>query len=90
MFTRDGASVMLGKHNVVAAILKREIPHLYEQHCVAHRDDLAVEDAWKKLSFKQDIETLLRAVYTMFSRSSVKNEKFRKLANVSESDVVTF
>ena len=84
MFTSDGASVMLGKNNGVAAILKREIPHLYEQYCVAHREDLAVEDAWKELSFMQDIETLLRTVYTMFSRSSVKNEKFRELANVSE------
>ena len=50
MFTSDGASVMLGKNNGVAAILKREIPHLYEQHCVAHREDLAFEDAWKKLA----------------------------------------
>jgi len=90
MFTSDGASVMLGKNNGVAAILKREIPHLYEQHCVAHREDLAIEDAWKELSFMQDIETLLRIVYTMFSRSSVKNEKFRELVNVSESDVVAF
>ena len=90
MFTSDGASVMLGKNNGVAAILKCEILHLYEQHCVAHREDLAVEDAWKELSFMQDIETLLRTVYTMFSRSSVKNEKFRELANVSENDVVAF
>ena len=90
MFTSDGASVMLGKNNGVAAILKREIPHLYEQHCVAHREDLAVEDAWKELSLMQDIETLLRTVYTMFSRSSVKNKKFRELANVSESDIVAF
>ena len=90
MFTSDGASVMLGKNKVVAAILKREIPHLYEQHCVAHREDLAVEDAWKELSLMQDIETLLRTAHTMFSRSSVKNEKFSELANVSEIDVVAF
>ena len=90
MLASDSASVMLGKNNGVAAILKREIPHLYEQHCVAQREELAVEDAWKELSLMQDIETLLRTVYTMFSRSSVKNEKFRKLANVLESDVVAF
>ena len=74
----------------MTAILKREIFYLYEQHCVAHEDDLAVEDASKELSFKQDIETLLRTVYTMFSRSSLKNEKLRELANVSGSDVVAF
>ena len=38
MFTFDGASVMLGRNNGVAAQLKREIPHLVLQHCVAHRD----------------------------------------------------
>lgn len=36
MFTSDGASVMLGKCNGVAAILRQSIPHMLEQHCVAH------------------------------------------------------
>src|SRR6218665_1734887 len=44
MFTSDGASVMLGKHNGVSAQLRREIPHLLEQHCVAHREDLGIDD----------------------------------------------
>ena len=55
----------------MAAILKREIPHLCEQHCVAHREDLAVENAWEELLLMQNIETLLRTVYTIFGRSSV-------------------
>ena len=68
MFTSDGTSVMLGKNNGVAVIVKCEIPHLCEQYCIAHPEDLAVEDAWKELSLMQDIEILLRTVYTMFSR----------------------
>ena len=43
MFTSDGASVMLGENNGVAAILRRDISHLCEQHCVAHREDLAID-----------------------------------------------
>jgi len=35
---------MLGKHNDVSAQLRREIPHLLEQHCVAHREDLGIDD----------------------------------------------
>ena len=31
-----GAFLMLGKDNGVASPLRREIPHLVEQHCVAH------------------------------------------------------
>ena len=46
MFTSDGASVMLGKSNGVAALLRAEVPHLTVQHCVAHREDLGIDDAW--------------------------------------------
>lgn len=47
MLTSCGASVMLGKHKGVAVLLKCEIQHLTEQHCVAHREDLGIDDAWK-------------------------------------------
>ena len=90
MFTSDGASVMLGKNNGVAAILRREVAHLSEQHCVAHREDLGIDDAWKHVSLMKDIEALLRTVYTMFSRSSVKQNKFEELAKVAECDSVAF
>ena len=42
MLTSDGASVMLGRRNGLAALLKRSVRHLSEQHCVAHREDLAL------------------------------------------------
>src|SRR6218665_4139820 len=80
MFTSDGASVMLGKHSGVSAQLhvRREISHLLEQHCVAHREDLGIDDAWKHVSLMKDVETLLRTVYTVFSRSSVKKPNSRR------------
>ena len=90
MITSDGASVMLGKNNGVAAVLRRDIKHLSEQHCVAHREDLGIDDACKKVSIMGDIETLLRTVYSMFSRSSVKKVNFEELAEVTDRDVVAF
>ncbi|CAM2113562.1 unnamed protein product [Caretta caretta] len=45
MFTSDGASVMLGRNNGVATQVKQCIPHLIEQHCVAHREDLGLVNA---------------------------------------------
>ena len=39
MFTSDGVAVMLGRRNGVAVKLKERIPHLVQQHCVAHRKD---------------------------------------------------
>ena len=40
-FGSDGASVMTGRENGVAALLKRENPYVTSIHCVAHRLALA-------------------------------------------------
>ncbi|KAI7790540.1 putative zinc finger protein 862-like [Triplophysa rosa] len=90
MLTSDGASVMLGKHNRVAALLKRKIPHLTEQHCVAHREDLGIDDAWKDVPLMRDVETLLRTVYSTFSRSTVKRGKMEDLAKILDEDTLSF
>jgi hypothetical protein len=90
MFTSDGASVMLGKRRGVAALLRQLIPHLSEQHCVAHREDLGLDDAWKDIPLMKEIETLLRTVYTIFCRSSVKKDKFEALAKAAEAEVIAF
>lgn len=90
MLTSDGASVMLGKHNGVAALLKRQIPHLTEQHCVAHREDLGIDDAWKDVPLMQDVETLLWTVYSTFSRSTVKRGKMENLAKILDEDTLSF
>ena len=90
MFTSDGAAVMLGKRNGVAKLLKNFVPHIIEQHCVAHREDLGIDDAWSKVSLMQDIETLVRTVYTMFSRSSVKKQELQAIAQASGHSLITF
>lgn len=90
MFTSDGASVMLGKCNGVAAILRQSIPHMLEQHCVAHREDLAIDDAWKEIPLIKDIETLICTVYTLFSRSSIRKVKLEEITNAADSDIVSF
>ena len=90
MFTSDGAAVMLGKRNGVAKLLKNFVSHIIEQHCVAHREDLGINDAWSKVSLMQDIETLVRTVYTMFSRSSVKKQGLQAIAQASGHNLITF
>jgi len=67
MFTSDGASVMLGKNNGVAAQLRRDVSHLLEQHCVAHREELGIDDECKHVSLMKDIETLLYELSTLCS-----------------------
>ena len=90
MLTSDGASVMLGRRNGLAALLKRSVPHLSEQHCVAHREDLALSASWKDNSSLKKLDVLLRTVYTLFSRSSVETAALAELASVNEVDVLSF
>ena len=90
MFTSDGAAVMLGKRNGVAKLLQNFIPHITEQHCVAHREDLGIDDAWSKVSLMQDIETLVKTVYTMFSRSSVKKQGLQAIAQACGHKLISF
>ena len=90
MFTNDGAAVMLGKRNGVAKLLKNFVTHIIEQHCAAHREDLEIDDAWSKVSLMQDIETLVRTVYIMLSRSSVKKQGLQAIAQASDHNLITF
>ena len=90
MLTSDGASVMLGRVNGVTAQLQRQVPHLAKQHCVAHREDLGITNAWEKIKLMSDIETLMRTVYTIFSRSPNKKHSFEEIAAASDNDAITF
>lgn len=95
MLTSDGTSVMLGKHNGVAAFLKWQIPHLTEQHCMAHREDFGIDErCLERCAFDAggngDVETLLRTVYSTFSRSTVKRDKMQDQAKILDEDTLPF
>ena len=82
MFTSDGASVMLGCSNGVQAKLKSVMPHLMEFHCVAHREALSVSQAYQSVEYFIQIESMLRAIYSYFSHSSVRTERLKLVFSV--------
>ena len=90
MLTSDVVSVVLGRWNGLAALVIRTVPHLSEQHCVAHRKDLALTDSWKDNNLLKDIEVLLHTVYTLFSRSLVKTAGLAELASVNNVEALSF
>ena len=66
-----------------------KIPHLTEQNCMAHREDLGIDDLWKDVPLMRDVETLLRTVYSTFSRSTVKRGKMEDLAKILNEDTLS-
>ena len=81
---------MLGRRNGAAVKLKEDIPHLVQQHCVAHREDFCIADTWKEVKLLQDIETLMRTIYSMFSRSTTNRSKFQDIATTSKNEAIAF
>ena len=79
LFTRDGAAVMLGVNNGVHVKLKQHCPHLHEYHCVAHREVLAVGQAYQSISYYVRIETVLKSIYSHFSHSSCHVEQLKEI-----------
>ena len=47
-FGADGAAVIFGKRQGVATLLKKDVPHVVEVYCVAHRLELGILDAMKE------------------------------------------
>jgi len=70
-FASDGASVMLGKNEGVAAKLSRVCTYpLIVNHCIAHRLALAYKDVKKKVNFYKEVESLVKKTYNYFKNSS--------------------
>ena len=77
-FSSDGASVMIGKRNGVAARLKSENPKLINVHCVCHRLALSCTDSNDSITYIKTIETVLRQLWQLFENSPKKMAVFLK------------
>ncbi|XP_045208832.2 zinc finger protein 862-like [Mercenaria mercenaria] len=70
----DGASNMMGVRKGLAALLKTDHPELVAIHCLAHRLELGIRDAFKKLKLFGKSMTLLVGLY-YFYKKSLKQRK---------------
>lgn len=73
----DRANVMVGKHNSVTAILKRELPDLIVVKCVSHSLHLCAENATELLP--RQLEFLVREAHNWFAYSPKRLEQYRDL-----------
>ncbi|XP_077977576.1 zinc finger protein 862-like [Glandiceps talaboti] len=87
-FGADGASVMMGRKNGVAALIKRDVPYLIEMHCVAHRLELGVLKAIKEETFLQDAKDMLQGIYKQYHYSPKALRELREIAKTLEESVL--
>ena len=74
----DGASVMVGKENGVAAKLKREAKILLNVHCICHRLALACGDANDHISYIKTVEKVLIQLWSFFHNSGKNTPAYTK------------
>ena len=77
-----GSSVMTGRENGVAAILKRESPYLTAIHCAAHRLALASSQAATGIPVIVQYRRTLSAIYSHFSHSTVHTQELLAVQRV--------
>ena len=87
-FGSDGASVMMGRQNGVLKKIKDDVPHLIEMHCVAHRLELAILDAFKGESILTELKDLLQGIYKHYHYSPKALRELNELAQVLELSVL--
>ena len=74
----DGASVMLGRNNGVAAKLKAVTPSVIAVHSVCHRLALACADSNQELRYIEKVTTYLTELWKLFEYSNQKMAVFMK------------
>lgn len=74
----DGASVMLGCNNGVAAKLKAIVPSVIVAQCVCYWLALACADSNKELSYIEKITSYLTELWKLFEYSKQKMAVFMK------------
>ena len=86
----DGASVMMGHKGGVAALLKVDIPHLIEIHCVAHRLQLSVLDAIRDHCYIREFESGLKKLFSFYNMSPKRLRELHEMASVLEDTIRKF
>ena len=87
----DGASVMTGSRNGVAAKLRELVPTLINIHCICHHLALACNNANDQLKCISEVETVIRQLWSFFENSVARLASYvqiaaemKKITSVSE------
>ena len=82
----DGAAVNLGVHNGLSTLLKQEAPWLVAIHCMNHRLELAVKDAFSG-SYFDEVTSVLVGLHSVYQHSPKRLHQLRDLAEIMEERI---
>ena len=75
----DGAAVMVGNKNGLAALLKEEVPSLVSIHCICHKLALSCVDTNKDLKVIKKVEVEVTQLWRVFDNSPKKLSVYFKV-----------
>ncbi|XP_033103941.1 zinc finger protein 862-like, partial [Anneissia japonica] len=75
----DGAAVMVGSRNGVAAKLKEQVPRLLNNHCVAHRLALASSQAANHIPYLKKFKAIVEQLYRFYNYSPVRTASLHEI-----------
>lgn len=85
----DGASVMTGSSSGVATkFVERYGNHVETFHCLAHRIELAVDDALKSVTATNHFQSILKSLFALYSMSPKNQRELREVATETETQLL--
>ena len=78
----DGASVMLGMRGGVATLLKKEVPFMIANHCIAHRLALACGQASDEVPYIKKFKAILDQLYRFYDNSPVRTAGLHSIQEI--------
>ncbi|XP_070550824.1 zinc finger protein 862-like [Ptychodera flava] len=86
----DGASVNMGKKTGVVTKIKGIIPSVVGIHCVAHKLELSILDASKRLKIMTDFEEILKGIFSFYHFSPKRRRELAEISRIFETDLAHF
>lgn len=87
-FGADGASVNLGKRQGVASLLKREVSHLIDIHCLPHRLELSILEMQRECKYVKEVYDILHLVWKTYHYSPKSKRELKVLGDELGLDVL--
>ena len=84
----DGASVNCGKNSGLIRLFQEDYPWMCFVWCFSHRLELALKDALK--DFMEPVDTTLRHLYYLYTKSSKKHRELKNLYVILEGQFEMF